>query len=343
MGQTVTPVPARLALLVLAALLAPGCLGPAGTVPGAGDGATAEEAPALVEVPGVLIETDHGDITLLLYPDRAPRTVANFVRLVKAGFYDGLLFHRIVDGFVIQGGDPTGTGAGGSLEKVPLETHPDLFFSAGAVGMARMPHPDTADSQFFITETPQPHLHAPQGAVSEAYGEFTVFAQVRRAEYAPEGTPDGMGVVRVIAGLPTVPGADRPLEDVPMRRVSLVTLTLPLSELLHYPLRTTARASDGDYQYVLETPRTLQAGAAPVSVQWYVRAQREGLAPPAEARMLVRGPSGELAVPLAAHPEDPWVLRSPLAFSAAGDHEVVFLRGTQETARFTVTVAPAQS
>ena len=100
------------------------------------------------------IETERGDIRIQLLPDVAPETVNSFVFLAREGFYDGLTFHRVIPGFVAQGGDPSGTGAGG-----PGYTLPDEFsdrpFKDGSVGMAKAPRPNSAGSQFFICLKPQ--------------------------------------------------------------------------------------------------------------------------------------------------------------------------------------------
>jgi len=112
------------------------------------------------------------DITLMLYEKRAPITTTNFIKLAESGFYDGLVFHRVIDDFVIQGGDPntrdrpTGTpvdwwddGDGGSEDTIPLESHPELTHVDGAVGMAReLGDPDSASSQFYICDGPQHRL-----------------------------------------------------------------------------------------------------------------------------------------------------------------------------------------
>lgn len=330
----------RAAPVLLGLLLLAGCLTPA-TEQDPAPEAPAVEAPWFVEVSGALIETPFGLIEVFLYPEHAPVTVANFEELVKAGFYDGLLFHRVVDDFVIQGGDPTGSGVGGSDETVPLE--PGLAFSAGALGMARDVQEDSANSQFFITETPQPHLHEPAGQVSELYGKFTVFAQVRRAEYAPPGTLDSMVTVRAIAAVPTWPGLDRPREDVPMKRITLTNLTVSEAEWGHYPLNTTARKTGAGYQVVLETPRALVAGALPTVVSWYVRPVGESAGPLGVPEMRIRGPSGEWIIPLVPPGDAPRVLQAAPVFTEPGEHEVTLLRDGRATVSFPLIVAPQAS
>ncbi|MCL7476403.1 MAG: peptidylprolyl isomerase [Methanosarcinales archaeon] len=114
------------------------------------------------------LETSKGVIKFELYEDKAPISTSNFIELAQSGFYDGLVFHRVVPGFVIQTGDPTATGTGGSDKTIPLEIHPDLRHTLGAVGMARSSNPNSATSQFYITLAPQPGLD----------GSYAVFGQV---------------------------------------------------------------------------------------------------------------------------------------------------------------------
>ncbi len=117
---------------------------------------------------GVVIETDKGNIELDLYPQDAPKTVNNFVFLAREGFYDGVLFHRVINNFMIQGGDPTGTGSGGPGYKFEDEIQGNpLKHETGVISMANA-GPNTNGSQFFITHAPQPHLN----------GKHTVFGKV---------------------------------------------------------------------------------------------------------------------------------------------------------------------
>ncbi|OGF59383.1 MAG: hypothetical protein A2Y62_00015 [Candidatus Fischerbacteria bacterium RBG_13_37_8] len=113
-----------------------------------------------------LITTSKGKIKIVLYPNDAPKTSRNFKRLVLLGFYDGLTFHRYVENFVIQGGDPMGTGTGSSGSTVPLEAK--ALHIEGAVGLARGPDPDSGSCQFYITLAPQKSLD----------GEYAVFGKV---------------------------------------------------------------------------------------------------------------------------------------------------------------------
>jgi len=114
------------------------------------------------------IATTRGNIVLDLYPAHAPKTVNNFVFLAKQGFYDGLKFHRVISNFMIQGGDPTGTGTSGPGYKFEDETRNNpLKHETGVISMANA-GPNTNGSQFFITHSPQPHLN----------GRHTVFGKV---------------------------------------------------------------------------------------------------------------------------------------------------------------------
>ncbi len=108
-----------------------------------------------------------GEIRIEFFPEDAPRTVENFVKLARQGFYDGLTFHRVVPGFVVQGGDPRGNGTGGPGYTIKAEFSQRRHVR-GTVAMARSQHPDSAGSQFYITFGPQPHLD----------GSYTVFGQV---------------------------------------------------------------------------------------------------------------------------------------------------------------------
>ena len=115
-------------------------------------------------------KTERGDIVAELYADRAPRTVENFVNLARAGFYDGTTFHRVIKGFMAQGGDPTGTGTGGPGYQFGDEFHPSLRHDGpGILSMANA-GPGTNGSQFFITHSATPHLndkHTVFGRVTE--------------------------------------------------------------------------------------------------------------------------------------------------------------------------------
>jgi cyclophilin family peptidyl-prolyl cis-trans isomerase len=118
--------------------------------------------------PTAVILTNKGEFRFELYEKRAPATVANFVELAESGFYDGLTFHRYEPGFVIQGGDPLGTGMGGSGRNIPLEIHPELKHVEGALGMARSQDPNSASSQFYVTLADAHFLD----------GQYAVFGQV---------------------------------------------------------------------------------------------------------------------------------------------------------------------
>ncbi len=152
-----------------------------------------------------IIETNMGTIELELFEEKAPKTVANFVGLAERGFYNGVIFHRVIDNFMIQGGDPTGTGRGGeSIYGGPFEDefHPDLKHDKpGVLSMANA-GPNTNTSQFFITLVPTPWLD----------NRHTVFGQVIK----------GMDVVRAIGKVETTKPGDRPIKDVVMKKVKIV-------------------------------------------------------------------------------------------------------------------------
>jgi peptidylprolyl isomerase len=113
------------------------------------------------------LDVPKGRVVIEPRPDLAPKTVARIKQLVRDGFYDGIVFHRVIAGFMAQTGDPTGTGTGGSGQKLKAEFN-DTPFVRGSVGMARAADPDSADSQFFICFAPAPFLD----------GQYTLFGQV---------------------------------------------------------------------------------------------------------------------------------------------------------------------
>jgi len=127
------------------------------------------------------IKTNRGTIELELYPEHAPKTVNNFVFLAKQGFYDGIPFHRVISDFMIQGGDPTGTGAGGPGYRFEDEVSKNpLTHEKGVISMANA-GPNTNGSQFFITHLPQPHLN----------GNHTVFGKVVAGQDIVDATRQG--------------------------------------------------------------------------------------------------------------------------------------------------------
>ena len=132
------------------------------------------------------IETSRGPIVMELFVEQAPATVASFVALAEAGFHDGLSFHRVVPGFVIQGGDPDGTGWGGPGYRIRSEFNP-VPYEPGTLGMARAPEPDTEGSQWFITHDRQPHLD----------GHYTVFGRVTEGMEVVHSIRPGDQVVKL--------------------------------------------------------------------------------------------------------------------------------------------------
>jgi peptidyl-prolyl cis-trans isomerase B (cyclophilin B) len=127
------------------------------------------------------IKTNRGSIVLDLYPQHAPKTVNNFVFLARQGFYNGVSFHRVISNFMIQGGDPTGTGRGGPGYRFEDEVRGNpLTHETGVISMANA-GPNTNGSQFFITHGPQPHLD----------GKHTVFGKVIQGQDIVNGTRQG--------------------------------------------------------------------------------------------------------------------------------------------------------
>ena len=162
--------------------------------------------PPARNVAGASIETDFGRIDFRLLPELAPETVRNFERLAGSGFYDGTLFHRVIPGFMIQGGDPNtkgadrgswGTGGPGYTIKAEFSSKPH---KRGVVSMARAADPDSAGSQFFIVTSDSPFLD----------GQYTAFGEVS----------GGMDAADRIANLPR-DGSDCPKEEARMRRVAV--------------------------------------------------------------------------------------------------------------------------
>ena len=159
--------------------------------------------------PIVTFEMENGDIMKAeLYPEIAPNTVNNFISLVQNGFYDGLIFHRVIRGFMIQGGCPDGTGMGGPGYTIKGEFSQngfanDLRHTEGVLSMARAMHPDSAGSKFFIMHKNSPHL---DGAYA-AFGKIT----------------EGMDIVNKIAETAT-DYSDRPLEEQKMKKVTVDTM-----------------------------------------------------------------------------------------------------------------------
>ena len=133
------------------------------------------------------VETDKGTIELELYPEHAPKTVNNFVALARDGFYDGVAFHRVIPNFMIQGGDPKGTGTGGPGYTFEDEVKGNpLRHEAGVLSMANA-GPNTNGSQFFITHAPQPHLD----------GRHTVFGKVTSGQDVVDAVEQGDAIQRV--------------------------------------------------------------------------------------------------------------------------------------------------
>jgi len=132
---------------------------------------------------GAMLQTQRGNIVIEFYEKDAPQTVQNFKALVEKKFYDapGMKFHRVIPGFVIQTGDPTGTGYGGSDKKIQLEVDNKLSHDGpGVVAMARGPRPDSASSQFYITLTPQKHLDGKYAIFGHVISGYDVLSKIEK-------------------------------------------------------------------------------------------------------------------------------------------------------------------
>ena len=156
--------------------------------------------------PIVTFETTRGTIKAELYPEIAPNTVNNFISLIQKGFYDGTIFHRVIPGFMIQGGDPEGTGMGGPGYGIKGEFamngfKNDLKHTTGVLSMARSQRPNSAGSQFFIMHQDAPHLD----------GQYAAFGHV----------VEGMETVDAIAATPTN-FSDRPLDPQRIKSITIV-------------------------------------------------------------------------------------------------------------------------
>ncbi len=152
--------------------------------------------------PVVVMETTMGTIELELFAKETPKTVENFLGLTRKGYYNGIIFHRVIDNFMIQGGDPTGTGRGGESiwgKKFEDEIHPKLKHDAAGILSMANAGPNTNGSQFFITLVPTPHLD----------GRHTVFGKVI----------SGLDVVKAIGKVKTTKPYDKPEKDVVMKKV----------------------------------------------------------------------------------------------------------------------------
>nr|WP_288976773.1 peptidylprolyl isomerase [uncultured Shuttleworthia sp.] len=169
----------------------------------------------MAQNPIVTIEMEDGSVMKAeLYPQIAPNTVNNFISLIQKGYYDGVIFHRVIPGFMIQGGDPQGTGTGGPGYCIPGEfSHNgfanDLKHSKGVLSMARTMVPDSAGSQFFIMHETSPHLD----------GDYAAFGQVI----------EGFDVIDAIANADR-DWNDKPLSDQKMKRVTVETFGVDYPE-----------------------------------------------------------------------------------------------------------------
>lgn len=202
-------------LLLLAMVMMTGsCLAASGNASGNERTTSVQDGPAVKDVHKdvhkgdkkmvnriAVFETNLGNFSVELFEDETPITTENFIDLAEKGFYDGVIFHRVIDGFMIQGGDPEGTGMGGPGYTIEDEFRDDLRFDGeGILAMANTGMPHTGGSQFFITLDKTPWLN----------GHHTIFGKVK----------EGMDVVRRI-GHSETDMADRPLEDVVIKTVEI--------------------------------------------------------------------------------------------------------------------------
>lgn len=169
----------------------------------------------MAQNPIVTITMENGDVMKAeLYPEIAPNTVNNFISLINKNYYDGIIFHRVIRGFMLQGGDPQGTGTGGPGYEIKGEFSSNGFennlkHTPGVLSMARTMVPDSAGSQFFIMHQAAPHLD----------GEYAAFGKII----------EGMDVVNKIAEMPT-DYMDRLLEDQVMKKVTVDTFGVDYPE-----------------------------------------------------------------------------------------------------------------
>lgn len=202
-------------LLLLAMVMMTGsCLAASGNASGNERTTSIQDGPAVKDVHKdvhkgdkkmvnriAVFETNLGNFSVELFEDETPITTENFIDLAEKGFYDGVIFHRVIDGFMIQGGDPEGTGMGGPGYTIEDEFRDDLRFDGeGILAMANTGMPHTGGSQFFITLDKTPWLN----------GHHTIFGKVK----------EGMDVVRRI-GHSETDMADRPLEDVVIKSIEI--------------------------------------------------------------------------------------------------------------------------
>ncbi len=163
------------------------------------DGESKNKETAAESYPIVTMETSRGTIRIRLHPQEAPKTVANFIKLANRGYYDGLRFHRVEPGFVIQGGDPKGDGSGGPGYTIPDEKNKTLKHVVGAVAMAKTAAPNSAGSQFYIV------IGKPAPALD---GKYTVFGQVIDGQSAASRMRRGDQMFKVTVAEPVPPPSE---------------------------------------------------------------------------------------------------------------------------------------
>lgn len=191
-----------LRFLMMAALVATGSLAVASPAVAQGAAPPAAAAVALDRENAIVLTTKDGPITIRLRPDLAPKHVERIKALTRRGFYDGIVFHRVIDGFMAQTGDPTGTGTGRSdLANVPAEFTRTPFVR-GTLGMARAQDPNSANSQFFIMFAEGSFLNGQYTAFGEVVSGMEIVDKIKKGEQARNGqvvSPDKIVTMRVLA------------------------------------------------------------------------------------------------------------------------------------------------
>jgi cyclophilin family peptidyl-prolyl cis-trans isomerase len=306
-------------LLLLAALLATvslaGCLHASTPAPSA-------PLPAAT-LPGAVLHTGMGDITLVLYLEAAPQTVAHFQDLVRAGYYDGKSFGRVVPGHVIQQVERDGGSATDDKGTVPLEAPPGWHFSAGAVGIARGADPGSGGPEFFVMDYATSHLD----------GNYTVFGQVVQ----------GLDAVHRIARVPAVafPAPAQVLTDrmavqpVAIDSATLTDVTLDGAAAARLPLQVAHNLRTGDFRNSLEWPHDLSAGKAS-DLTWYIRPYNDTPSiDPARLALRVDG----APVPLRPEPGLPDILHFAWTPPTGGTHDAVLALDGKTWATLAIQVA----
>ncbi len=287
------------------------------------------DSPSLVTTEAIRFETEAGNITILLYREAAPETVALMVRYVAEGYYVGREFYRTVPGHVIQITDVAG-GVTDDNSTVPLETGAGYHFAAGAVGIARGADPNSGGPEFFIMDFATSHLN----------GNYTVWGQV----------VEGMDVVHDIARSPAVAAPRLPsgvtnpfpfdrmaIQPIVITAATMTSVTLPAANAADYPLQVARNVRVGDYRHSLEWPADLAAGQM-ASMTWFIRPYGEDPIPgPDSVRVLVGG----LELSVTGNPKAPGAYAFSWAPSGPGPHALTLTVAGAPWAVLEATAGPA--